>query len=408
LVFWFVITALTLAVAGLLIRALIRPPLSGEDVIEYDLRIYRDQLKEVDRDLARKVITAEEAERARLEISRRILEADKARTKDATITGTDGITAQSFGLALVGGAAALGIATYLMIGAPGYGDLALADRIAITEENRANRPSQAEAEANLPPLPPVEADPDYLRLIEQLRTTLQDRPNDLQGHMFLAQHEANLGNLKASYTALARIIEIKGDDATADDYAAYANMLAQAANGYISPVAVEAIEAALTLDPTNETARYYIGLSEYQIGRPDRAFAVWRRLLEESQPTDPWVPLIRTQIEDAALRAGVEYTMAPAGTVNPGPTMDDIAAAEEMTPAERMEMIEGMVAGLSDRLATDGGTASDWARLIAAYGVLGRTDQARAIWDEAQTVFAGREADLDLLTAAAARAGLTE
>ncbi|MEL7216548.1 MAG: c-type cytochrome biogenesis protein CcmI, partial [Pseudomonadota bacterium] len=44
----------------------------------YDLEVYRDQLSELDRDLARGTLSAAEAERAKLEIQRRILAADKA------------------------------------------------------------------------------------------------------------------------------------------------------------------------------------------------------------------------------------------------------------------------------------------------------------------------------------------
>ena len=64
-------------------------------------------------------------------------------------------------------------------------------------------------------------------------------------------------------------------------------------------------------------------------------------------------------------------------------------AAAEMSVEDRMAMIEEMVAGLNDRLASEGGPAEDWARLIGAYGVLGRDDAARAILAEAREVFAG-------------------
>jgi cytochrome c-type biogenesis protein CcmH len=75
-------------------------------------------------------------------------------------------------------------------------------------------------------------------------------------------------------------------------------------------------------------------------------------------------------------------------------------AAEGMSPAERMQMIEGMVSGLSERLATTGGPPEDWARLIRAYGVLGRREQAAAIWAEAQQVFDDEVARLPILRAA--------
>jgi cytochrome c-type biogenesis protein CcmH len=78
-----------------------------------------------------------------------------------------------------------------------------------------------------------------------------------------------------------------------------------------------------------------------------------------------------------------------------------------MTPEERMDMIRGMVAGLSDRLATEGGSPDEWARLIRAYGVLGETDRAAAIWAEAQQVFPVEEAIAPIREAARA-AGVAE
>ena len=75
--------------------------------------------------------------------------------------------------------------------------------------------------------------------------------------------------------------------------------------------------------------------------------------------------------------------------------------------AYRQAMIRGMVDGLAERLATEGGPAEDWARLIRALGVLGDTDRARAIWDEARTVFADTPG-LPTVQAAAEAAGLNE
>jgi cytochrome c-type biogenesis protein CcmH len=79
-----------------------------------------------------------------------------------------------------------------------------------------------------------------------------------------------------------------------------------------------------------------------------------------------------------------------------------------MDPEAQQEMIRGMVAGLAERLATQGGTEQDWARLINAYGVLGEQDRAQEIWAEAQVVFAAEPERLEVVRAAAARAGVAE
>ena len=56
-----------------------------------DLEVYKDQLINVERDLSRGIITADEAERIRAEVSRRILELDKRKQrsleKETKVTG---------------------------------------------------------------------------------------------------------------------------------------------------------------------------------------------------------------------------------------------------------------------------------------------------------------------------------
>ena len=69
-------------------------------------------------------------------------------------------------------------------------------------------------------------------------------------------------------------------------------------------------------------------------------------------------------------------------------------------------MIRGMVDRLMDRLATEGGTAPEWAQLIGALAVIGDTERARMIWGEAQTVYADDPDALALIDGSAANAGL--
>ncbi len=149
-----------------------------------------------------------------------------------------------------------------------------------------------------------------------------------------------------------------------------------------------------------------------QTGRPDIAFRIWDRLLRQGPEEAPWIPAIRARIDEAAQLAGVEYEQprptqqTPAAPPMAGPSAEDMEAAQDMSAEDRQEMIRGMVSRLADRLANEGGPAEEWARLIGAYGVLGETERARAIRDEALQVFAGREDDLAQIRAAAERAGL--
>jgi len=388
MIYWLVVTALSLFIALMLARALLRS--DDGDSGDADLAVYKDQLKEVDRDLARGVLTDDDAKQARLEVSRRLLEADKlAQTRRAyrAPLAVNFFAVGAIGVILVLGSGAL----YVWQGAPWYPDLPMTQRLALAEETRATRMSQEEAEARLPPAPTPEAEAQYLELVAQLREAVSRRPDDLQGHRLLARHEAQLGNFGAAHLAQSRVIELS--DAHANDHAILAELLVLAARGYVSPEAEAAYEAALVKDPGNGTARYYKGLLETQTGRPDLAFATWRALFEDSRGDEPWVPVIRDQIETLAAIAGTEYQLPQIRVPN--------------ADAGQAAMIEGMVEGLASRLATEGGSPEEWARLIRALGVLGQYERASAIWAEAQTVFPETEG-LSVIRQAAETAGIEE
>ncbi|MGP6085403.1 c-type cytochrome biogenesis protein CcmI [Antarctobacter jejuensis] len=409
--FWIVTGAVALILTAALVLALLRGRRATGPAEAYDLQVYRDQLQEIEADAARGKIATEEAERLRVEISRRLLAADAKVRETGDSSGQP--PALGYGVAAVIALLVIGgaFATYRAIGAPGFGDLPLQARLDRAETALKARPSQAEIEAQVPAQPAPGASEEYLALVQRLRGAVAERPLDLQGHVLLARSEAALGNYKAAYLAQAQIIKIKGAQATPKDFTDLADMMVLAAGGYVSPEAQKVLEQALSRDPDNGVARYYGGLMMAQIGRPDVAFGMWNKLLRESRPDDPWVAPIRDQIEDLAWLAGARnFEMPKLGdtTRGPGPSEADIAAAADLTPEERQAMIDGMIDRLSSRLAEQGGPPEDWARLIFVLGQRGDTEQAGAIYAEAQTVFAASPDALDTLREAAEQAGVAD
>lgn len=406
--FWIVTAMLCAVVIVLMARAVLHARAAQGSEAEYDLQIYRDQLTEVERDLARKVISDDEAEQIRTEVSRRILEADRKRLEDTAPKSTG----RAMGpLIVVVAAITVGVSywTYTSLGAPGYGDLPIQARLDMADEIRANRPSQADAEAQaqIDPFLGEGRDPEYLRLVEQLRQAVSERPDDLRGLRLLASTEATLGNFVEAHRAQARLVAVLGEDVQAEDQANLADMLILAAGGYVSPTAESALNDALRLDATNGAARYYTGLLYAQTGRQDLAFRIWERLLAESPQDAVWVPPIRAQIEEMAMRAGVNYEL-PAAAPTRGPSAADVANAQDMSPEDRQAMIEGMVQGLSDRLATEGGTAQEWGQLIRALGAMGNADRAKAVYAQAQIMFQEDRTSLSAIRQAAVAAGLVQ
>ncbi|MEP2470601.1 MAG: c-type cytochrome biogenesis protein CcmI, partial [Paracoccaceae bacterium] len=129
MLFWTITGLIVLAVFALFARAVAVGRDTGENPAAYDLRVYRDQLNEVDRDVARGVLNDTDAERVRTEISRRILAVDAAMNQSQASQGQTGSMSRVLlgGVAAIIGLGAFGI--YTQLGAPGYGDLRLQDRI---------------------------------------------------------------------------------------------------------------------------------------------------------------------------------------------------------------------------------------------------------------------------------------
>ncbi len=406
--FWIIAAAGAALVTVLLVRALWRGATTpGPSRVEQDLQVYRDQLAEVEREVARGVLSQEDAARAKTEISRRILAADTNRA-DAIRPGAQPskILMAVIAVILVGGS----LFTYLSLGAPGYGDLALQDRIAFAANLRETRPSQADALEGVPNANlGAELSPEYEALLARLRETVAQRPDDVQGQTLLAQNEARVGNFAAAADAQAAVVRLKAADASVEEVSSYAELLIMAAGGYVSPEAEDVLGAVLTRDAENGTARYYWGLMLIQTGRPDQGFRIWDGLLRRGPADAAWIEPILAQIEPVAELAGVNYTVPEIGAgALRGPSESDIEAAQDMTPAQRMEMIGSMVDGLSERLATEGGPVEDWARLISSLGVLGQTDRAQAIYDNAIEVFADNPAATDVILRAGERANLAQ
>ncbi|MFN3970533.1 MAG: c-type cytochrome biogenesis protein CcmI [Gemmobacter sp.] len=405
--FWAAAAAMTLMTAVLLVLAVRRGGDAQVPSSARDADVYRDQLAEIERDRARGVIAPDEAERMRAEVARRLIAADgriggTALTARGPFWPAAGIAA----VLVVGG----GVWGYLHLGAPGYPDLPLSARFAMAEEMRAARPSQEASEAGAPALAMPAAPADFVGLMAQLREKVAQRPDDLTGHRLLADYEARLGNMVAARLAQARVIEIQKGAAPAPDFVLLARYMMAAAGGTISPEAEAALIEALRRDEDEPDALFFYGIARMQTGRPDLGFRAWAQYLRVAPPDSPWQDEVRARIADLAAIAGERFTPpAPrAGAEAPGPDAAAMAAAEAMSPEERAQMVRGMVDQLGERLAREGGTAEDWARMIRALGVLGETARARAIRDEARATFAGRSADLALVEAAARDAGAGE
>ncbi|HEY6254840.1 MAG TPA: c-type cytochrome biogenesis protein CcmI, partial [Xanthobacteraceae bacterium] len=301
-----------------------------------DLAVYRDQLEEIARDRAAGQIGEVEAEAAKVEVSRRLIgaadvEAAAPGPAPATTWHRRLVTAVALVVLPLG---ATGL--YLEIGSPELPGQPLAARAAEVQNQSIDH------------------------LLGQVEAHLLANPDDARGWQVIAPVYLRLGRFDDAVKARRNVLRLGGE--TADRQADLGEALVGSANGIVTAEAKQAFERAVVLDPQDVKGRYFLGLAAEQDGRRADAVSIWRGMVTSAPPGAPWVAVVRGEL--ARIEGG------------PGP--DDVAAANDLGPEQRMTMIRGMVEKLSDRLHHDGTDLEGWLRLVRSYMVLGERDKARA------------------------------
>ena len=371
---WLAIALMTIAALGLLALPFLgrRATLASREA--YDLAVYRDQLRELEQDLARGVVSASEADAARLEIQRRMLRVAPAGAGAATSPAHAAspparqshrwfryLSMGALGLAVP--AIALGL--YASLGSP-----------------------------HLPSKPFSEAQREALKLQDQtieaaitgLKERLAKQPRDTEGWLLLGRSYIFLQRFTDAVTALKQAAAIQGGKPEIN------SMLAEAmvfeAQGQVTPDARSLFESVREKDSKNTAALYYLGMAEAQSGKPKEALATWEELAAITPGDAPWRDDLVNVMKQAAAELGVEPKIlpplpsAPPATAEaekpaPGPSEEDIKAAADMSPEEQQAMIRSMVERLAGKLKENPDDLAGWQRLANAYRVLGEEVKAK-------------------------------
>ncbi len=352
---WLIFAALT----GAVIWALLRPLKTARErqAGGSEVALYRDQLAELSRDVERGLIGENEAEAARIEISRRlIVAADAAERESAAPAASRGSRRLAI-VAIVVALPVFSLALYLTLGSPELPDMPFTARMdkPVTEL-------------------PLDA------LVLKVEQHLKDNPEDLRGWEVVAPGYMRQGRFAEAAGAWSRAIAIGGE--TSGRLAARGEAEVMGANGAVPPEARADFAKAVALDPKEPRAQFYLGLADAQEGKKDAAAKRWTELLATAPKDAPW-------------RAGVEAELADlTGKAPPGPTAEQAGAAADMAPEARKQMIEGMVAKLAARLDESPNDIEGWLRLIRSYGVLGKPAEAKEALARARKTFAADPASL--------------
>jgi cytochrome c-type biogenesis protein CcmH len=344
---WFVFALMTAAAIFAVLWPLSRAGRPQQDGNE--AAVYRDQLTEIDRDVATGLINPPEAAAARVEISRRLLAAVDNQP-ETTSRSSVKLRRVAAVIALIG-LPLVTVGLYYPLGSPELPDSPLAQR--------SRTPAATQS---------------LDKLVAQVEQHLEAEPADGRGWTILAPVLARLGRMDDAVHAFRNSITYSGENATRR--ADLGEALVAAAGGIVTGEAKAEFERAVALNADEVKANYFLGLAAEQDGHAAEAAAIWRAMLAKAPPDAPWRPLIQS----ALVRVG--------GTPAPALSNDAMTAAKDMSESDRSAMIRSMVERLATRLHQNGDDVEGWLRLVRAYMVMGDADKAKAASSDARQALA--------------------
>ncbi len=360
---WALIALAALAAIAALLWPLLRAAAAPQDRAAYNVAVFQDQLKEVDRDLERGVLTPAEADAARLEIQRRIIAAGKLHDQAAA---ADSPARRKLTAAIIAvSVPALALAVYLSVGQPLV---------------PAAGPGAVSHDAD---------EAQIAKMVDQLAAKVAANPKDAQGLMLLARTYRQLGRFDESIATYHKLTALQPD---ADSFAGLGEAETAAAGGNVTPEAHDAFMKALGFDRNEPRSRFYLGLEYALKDDAKTAIAIWRDLAATSPPDAPWVPVVRQEMAQVAQAAGI-----PPMSVEPAHPLDIVPAAAAAAPpaqavdssgfsAEQRQMIEGMVGGLAARLERNPNDFEGWMMLGKSYTVLKKSEDAAKAYEKAMAL----------------------
>lgn len=290
IVFWlvcaiFIAIALAFVLPPLLQGSAAKPDATGQK--EANVAVYRDQISELETDLANGIVTREQFDQDRDEIERRLLEdvtyspAVSTTTLQRAPEGRGVVYAVALGLPI------LAVAFYLRIGNPNAAPtvpIATSPPPAMAPAN--GEFSQERIEAN----------------VASLAKRLEQNPGDSQGWSMLARSYTELGKYAEASSAYDKATALKSDDA--DLWADYAFVLAMASEKRLQGKPVELIRKALQLDPENPKALELAGSAAFEEQNYKQAIEYWEKLSKKVPANSEVAESLSQRISEAKRRAG--------------------------------------------------------------------------------------------------------
>ena len=282
--FWAICALLAAGAVALVLRPLLArrapPRVSRRDA---NIAIYRDQVLELDADLAGGKLAAGDHAKARAELEARLLVDVDASDAQAPAVRGSRRTAILVGLAVPLAA----LAVYFAVGTPAaVGGRAAQDAL-----------SAAQVET----------------MVARLAARLRENPDDTDGWKMLGRSYSVLGRFDEAVGAYAKAAERAPRDAQL--LADFADALGMARGRSLQGEPEKLVLRALEIEPANLKALALAGTAAFERGEFARAADLWERMLAGVPPDSQDARDIRDNVAEARQRAGAP--VAPAASAAP-------------------------------------------------------------------------------------------
>jgi cytochrome c-type biogenesis protein CcmH len=288
ILFW----ALGAALAALVLALLLRPLLARRGAAgklsrkEANIAVYRDQLRELEAELAAGKIAPADHQRAKEELQARLLEdVDASAAAEAAPLAAGRSTAIAVGLAVP----ACAVALYFFVGSPD----------AVDPRMSPDKVSELRVED----------------MVQRLAAKMRDNPDDVEGWKMLGRSYAVLGRFADAVDAYAKAALRAPRDAAL--LADFADALAMANGQSLQGEPERLVMRALEIDPQNLKALALAGTAAFHRNDFKRAADYWERMLPLVEADSEDARQIKDNVAEARTRAGIPTARADVQTAKP-------------------------------------------------------------------------------------------
>jgi cytochrome c-type biogenesis protein CcmH len=309
------------ALAWILVPLLRATPGGGVAREASNVAILRDQLKELETDLANGTISSEQHGQAREELERRVLEESRAQKGGGTAylpSATGAWTAAIVAAALPIGA----LLIYVALGNfEAFSPAAVANASRGAPEGR------------------HDVSPEQIaKMIKELEARLEMDPGNAEDWTILARTNYQLKRYPEAARAYERAVAlVPGDAAMLADYA---DALGAAQGGSLQGKPLELVAKALAADPTHWKALALAGTAAFESKDYAQAIAYWERMKATVPAGSEIAQSIDASIVEARALGGLK-----GGPASPAPAIAKAPAAAPASPAPPAAATGGFVAG---------------------------------------------------------------